>query len=124
MTRVWIALAGVSGFLAVAIGAFGAHAISDPGAKALIETGVKYHLAHSIGALVAVLLSERYAQSARLAAPLFLAGCLLFGGSLYLMALGAPRWLGAITPLGGVSFLAGWATLAIAGVMAKPNTPA
>ena len=103
--------AAVLGLLGVAFGAFGAHGISDPEAKAWMQTGATYQLAHVLAALLAAGL-PRPALGAGAA---FLTGTVVFSGSLYAMALGAPRWMGAITPLGGLAFLAGWAMLVIAG---------
>ncbi len=102
--------AAVLGLLGVAFGAFGAHGVSDPAAKAWMQTGATYQLAHVLAALLAVGLSS----AATRAAMAFLIGVVLFSGSLYAMALGAPRWLGAVTPLGGLAFLAGWVLLALA----------
>jgi uncharacterized membrane protein YgdD (TMEM256/DUF423 family) len=105
-----IRLAGaVLGLLGVAFGAFGAHGVADPAAKAWMQTGASYQLAHVLAALAAVGLP----RPATGAAAAFLLGTVLFSGSLYAMALGAPRWMGAITPLGGLAFLAGWAMLAL-----------
>ncbi len=110
-SRARIRLAGaVLGLLGVAFGAFGAHGLADPAAKAWMQTGATYQLAHVLAALAAVGLP----RPATSAAAAFLAGTVLFSGSLYAMALGAPRWMGAITPLGGLAFLAGWAMLALA----------
>ena len=100
----------VLGLFGVAFGAFGAHGVSDPAAKAWMQTGATYQLAHVLAAFAAAGLP----RPAIGAATAFLAGSVVFGGSLYAMALGAPRWLGAITPLGGLAFLAGWALLALA----------
>lgn len=119
----WLSLSGISGFLAVALGAFGAHGLKArladvaDGAKRLgwWETAAHYHLMHALAlGLVAFVIAR--APAARFAGVAFLLGTLLFAGSLYLMALGGPRWLGAITPLGGLSLLAGWAILAWCGV--------
>ncbi len=102
----WIMLfAALSGALAVGAGAFGAHGASGPAVEWL-KTGAHYQLLHAVAA-IAVLRIE-----ARGPAWLFLAGGLIFGGSLYLMALGLPRWLGAVTPIGGVLLIAGWLWLA------------
>ena len=110
-SRAPIRLAGaVLGLLGVAFGAFGAHGLADPAAKAWMQTGATYQLAHVLAALVAAGLT----RPATSAAAAFLIGTVLFSGSLYAMALGAPRWMGAITPLGGLAFLAGWALLALA----------
>jgi len=108
--------------VAVALGAFGAHALKARVAPEMLsawQTGVTYHAWHAIGLFLLGLLMLQAPQSAafRIAAWLFAAGIVLFAGSLYLLALGAPRWVGAITPLGGVSFIAGWIAIA-AGVWA------
>ncbi len=102
--------AAVLGLLGVAFGAFGAHGVADPAAKAWMQTGATYQLAHVLAALIALALP----RPATAAAAAFLAGTVLFSGPLYAMALGAPRWMGAITPLGGLALLAGWALLAVA----------
>lgn len=105
----WImVLAGLSGALAVGAGAFGAHGASGEPAEWL-KTGGQYQLAHAIAALVALQLG------ARGAAWVFLVGAMIFAGTLYLMALGLPRWLGAVTPIGGVLLIAGWLWLAWSG---------
>jgi uncharacterized membrane protein YgdD (TMEM256/DUF423 family) len=101
-------------FLAVALGAFGAHALKaalqSSGMLEVWNKAVLYHFLHGI-ALVALAL---HGTGNRAAYFLFVAGILLFSGSLYAMALSNVRWLGAITPLGGLCFLAGWAWLVIA----------
>lgn len=98
----WIViLAGLSGALAVGAGAFGAHGASGDAAEWL-KTGGHYQLIHAVAALVALSLG------ARGPAWLFLAGGAIFAMTLYLMALGCPRWLGAITPIGGAALIAGW----------------
>lgn len=99
-------LAALSGALAVAAGAFGAHGVSGQAAEWL-KTGGQYQLIHAVAALVAV------RMEARTSAWLFVGGAAVFAGTLYLMALGAPRWLGAVTPLGGAALIAGWVCLAI-----------
>lgn len=99
-------LAALSGALAVAAGAFGAHGVSGQAAEWL-KTGGQYQLIHAVAALVAV------RMEARTSAWLFVGGAAVFAGTLYLMALGAPRWLGAVTPLGGTALIAGWVCLAI-----------
>jgi uncharacterized membrane protein YgdD (TMEM256/DUF423 family) len=111
-SRLWMALASLSGFLAVGAGAFGAHGVADPKAKAWLETGGHYQLIHALAVFACVMLWRMGATSAALAAWLFLAGALIFSGSLYLMAFGAPRILGAVTPVGGLLLLAGWLVLA------------
>ena len=104
------ALLGAAG---VALGAFGAHGLRarlDPRSLAVWETAVKYHLLHAV-ALLALALSPHAAQL-RSAGWLFVAGIALFSGSLYALALGGPRLLGPVTPLGGLALLAGWLWLA------------
>jgi uncharacterized membrane protein YgdD (TMEM256/DUF423 family) len=120
----WLTTAGISGFLAVALGAFGAHglqarlAVAADGAKRLgwWQTSAQYHLLHALALGVVALVAARV-PLARFAGGAFVLGTLLFSGSLYVMALGGPRWLGAITPLGGLSLLAGWGLLAWCGVV-------
>ena len=103
-------LVGLAGASAVAFGAFGAHALRgtlDTAALATWHTGVEYHFWHALALFVAVAgLPEGRAR--KLAVGLFAAGIVLFSGSLYALALGAPRMVGAITPIGGVAFIAGW----------------
>jgi uncharacterized membrane protein YgdD (TMEM256/DUF423 family) len=105
-------IAAVLGLLAVALGAFGAHGLKDVlaqhGSTAIWEKAVFYHFIHAVMLFV---LAERQTLP-RLAWNCFLAGILIFSGSLYLLAVTDCRWLGAITPLGGLSFLAGWLALA------------
>ena len=100
----------------VALGAFGAHGLRDrltPEMLAVFETGVRYHLIHALGLFVAAWLSgEDESRAARLAGVLLVVGILLFSGSLYLLALTGVRSLGAITPFGGVAWLAAWFVIA------------
>lgn len=106
--------AAMTGFLAVALGAFGAHAL-EPSFSAQQAgwwaTGTLYALVHSAAAL-AITVSHRTGL-VRAGGWAFVLGALVFSGSLYALALGAPRWAGAITPIGGISFLAGWAMCAL-----------
>jgi len=112
-------IAAAAGFLAVALGAFGAHGLNkilaQNGTAAIWETAVFYHFIHAVMLFV---LAERKPLAT---GPwwCFLAGIVIFSGSLYLLAATNVRWLGAITPLGGISFLAGWLWLAFAVVRAK-----
>ena len=110
--RVWMSLAALSGLVSVLAGAFAAHGVSDPMAKALLKTGADYQAIHALAAIACAVFIGAAARRAALAAAFFLAGTLLFSGSLYALALGAPRWAGVVTPLGGLLFLAGWAVLA------------
>lgn len=101
------------GFLAVALGAFGAHGLKDVlvrhDATAIWQTAVFYHLTHAV--LLYILASRPVARMGPSVA--ILVGIAIFSGSLYILALTGIKWLGAITPIGGVSFLVGWAWLAI-----------
>ncbi|MDO9490110.1 MAG: DUF423 domain-containing protein [Sphingomonadaceae bacterium] len=99
-----LALAALNGLLAVAVGAFGAHAIADPQAKAWIATGAAYGLGHAAAAFAV-------ADRSRLAAWAMTIGALVFSAALYLIALTGERWLGAIAPIGGTLMIAGWALL-------------
>ena len=98
--------AALSAALAIAAGAFGAHGASSQQAAEWLRTGGLYQLIHAVAAIALM-------QAARTPAILMLVGAAIFAGTLYLMALGAPRWLGAITPIGGVAFLAGWVAAAL-----------
>jgi uncharacterized membrane protein YgdD (TMEM256/DUF423 family) len=98
-------LAALSGALAVIAGAFGAHAAQGEAAEWL-KTGGQYQLIHAVAALVAVRMEVRGP------AWCFVGGAAVFSGTLYLMALGLPHWLGAVTPLGGAAMIAGWLWLA------------
>lgn len=110
----WWTVSGVIGALGVGLGAFGAHglkdAIGDPHLLEVWQTGARYHLIHTL-ALCAV---AAHPRPPRWAGGLFVAGILLFSGSLYTMTLTGSSWLGAITPLGGMCFIAGWLVLAFA----------
>jgi uncharacterized membrane protein YgdD (TMEM256/DUF423 family) len=101
----------------VALGAFGAHVLKtslSPSSLAIFETGVRYHLVHGLAVFVAAWLSgDDQTRSARLAGILFLVGILLFSGSLYGLALTGIRGLGAITPLGGLAWIAAWVIVAL-----------
>lgn len=113
------AVAGsLSALVAVAAGAFGAHALRarlEPGMLDVFETATRYQMYHVVGLFVAAwFLSGGPCSPARWAARLFLAGTLLFSGSLYVLALTGVRQLGMITPFGGAAFLAGWICLAFA----------
>ena len=120
--RAWMALASLSGLMAVAAGAFGAHGVADPQAKAWLQTGAQYQMAHALAVFGCFAVWRMGGNAAQLAAWLFLAGGLIFGGSLYLMAFGAPRWFGAITPIGGALMVLAWATLAYAIVIGARTT--
>ena len=105
-------LAAASGLIAVAAGAFAAHGIRDAHAKELVQTGAHYQFMHAMASLACATFMQVGARRARFAPALFLSGSIFFSGSLYALAFGAPRWIGAITPIGGLLFLTGWAVLA------------
>lgn len=119
--RTFLTLGGVLGFLAVAIGAFGAHALKTTlkanDTEAMFQTGVQYHSAHALALLVVALLIGQLpdVKLLRTAGWLFVAGVAVFSGSLYALAVTNVRFLGAITPLGGLAFMAGWVCIAAAG---------
>lgn len=110
--RIWLVLAAVIGFLSVALGAFAAHGVANAKAQGWLRTGAEYGLIHVLAALACASLARAGAQRARLALPLFVTGAAVFLATLSGLALGGPRWLGAVTPIGGLMFLAGWAVLA------------
>jgi uncharacterized membrane protein YgdD (TMEM256/DUF423 family) len=122
MERTFLALGGLSGFLGVAAGAFGAHALKSrlsPDLLAVFETGARYQLIHALGLVAAAWVSSRFpGPPGPIAGWLFLAGTVLFSGSLYGLALTGVRGLGAVTPVGGLCFLAGWLALAWAAIRA------
>jgi uncharacterized membrane protein YgdD (TMEM256/DUF423 family) len=116
MDRVFFATGCVSAVVAVALGAFGAHGLRarlGPDLLATFEIGVRYQMYHALGLLAVGLALSRWPSSASVVAGwLFIAGTLIFSGSLYLLALTGLRWLGAITPVGGAAFIVGWIVLA------------
>ena len=118
MNRVFFAIGALSALLAVAAGAFGAHGLRDVlEARWLetFETGARYQMVHALALLVLAVAAGRDPGGLwTVAAWLFVAGTVLFSGSLYTLSLTGARWLGAVTPFGGVCFLAGWACAAVA----------
>ena len=127
MKNKWLFIAGLSGFLCVAIGAFAAHGLSkvlEPEELAWIETGVKYQMFHTI-AILAIGILQLCRESlvvnkmANVAAGTWAYGILLFSGSLYALALGAGKFLVWVTPIGGTLFLIGWLCLAYGGFKSK-----
>lgn len=105
-------MVGIAGSSAVLLGAFGAHALRgvlDMQALDIWRTAVTYHAWHALALVLAVALGQ--GRSGRIAKAGFLAGIVFFSGSLYALALGAPRWTGIITPLGGLAFVVGWLAL-------------
>ena len=118
MDRTFLLAGAVAGLIAVGFGAFGAHGLRGrltPEMLAVFETGVRYHMYHALALLLTAALVPRMPGKAIVAAGwFFIAGILLFSGSLYMLAVTGITVLGAITPIGGVAFLAGWALLAFA----------
>jgi uncharacterized membrane protein YgdD (TMEM256/DUF423 family) len=116
MERLFVVVGSLSAFLSVAAGAFAAHALRtrlSPEMLEVFETGARYQLYHALGLLAAAWVASRWPHdSATWAGWLFVAGTVLFSGSLYLLSLTGARWLGAITPFGGIAFLLGWLSLA------------
>jgi uncharacterized membrane protein YgdD (TMEM256/DUF423 family) len=114
-----IGLAAISGFIAVALGAFGAHALKTrlpADMLAIYHTAVQYQFWHTAALLAVGLLILHFPQQVLLkySGWAFVIGMVIFSGSLYVLALTGTRWLGAITPIGGVALLAGWLLLAVA----------
>lgn len=119
MPSLFIALAAINGFIAVGLGAFAAHGLKSrlpEDLLAIFQTGVQYQMYHALALFGVGLLAMQLSDSTLLRASgwLFVAGIVIFSGSLYVLALTGTRWLGAITPIGGVAFLVGWALLAFA----------
>src|SRR5258707_5363395 len=120
MDRVFLSVGAVSAFVAVATGAFGVHALRDRLSADMLgtwQTAAAYQMYHALALLAVGIVLGRFSSDGSpwltAAGWLFLAGTVLFSGSLYALAVSGVTWLGAITPLGGVAFLLGWAALAI-----------
>ena len=120
MDRTFLLIGALAGFTAVALGAFGAHGLRarlGPDMLAVFETGVRYHMYHALALMLTAQMMGRTSGRLIVAAGwLFAAGIVLFSGSLYLLALTGITILGAVTPIGGLAFLAGWACLAFASI--------
>jgi uncharacterized membrane protein YgdD (TMEM256/DUF423 family) len=116
--NLWLAIAAINGFLAVAAGALGAHGLQgrlDPHALQVFETGARYQMYHALAmGLAAFAVRGAATMYAQTAAGFFLGGIVLFSGSLYLLALTGNKALGIVTPFGGLAFLIGWSALALA----------
>ena len=117
MVATWFAAGAVMCGLGVLLGAFGAHGLRDrvtPEMLAVFETGVRYHLVHGLALLAVAWATTRWPNTWITASGwLFVAGIVIFSGSLYLLSITGVRWLGAITPIGGLCFVAGWFILAL-----------
>lgn len=116
--RLFLALGTINAALAVTLGAFGAHALRSrvtPEMLAVYHTGSQYHFYHALGLLAVGMIAMHSPEVPflRLAGWLMTLGIVLFSGSLYLLAISGTRWLGAVTPLGGVAFIAAWLLLAV-----------
>ena len=120
LPRTFMVLGAASALVAVAAGAFGAHALRErlsPHLLAVFETGARYQMYHALALLAVAWAADRWGGPlVGWSGWLFVAGTVVFAGSLYALALTGQRWLGAITPIGGVAFLAGWVCL-IVGVL-------
>lgn len=123
MARFFMFCGALSGALAVAAGAFGAHALRgrlEPRLLEIYEVGARYQMYHALALLAVGWIASRQPGPLPLAAGwLFVAGTAIFSGSLYAMGLGGPTWLGAVTPIGGVAFIAGWVALAAAAWLSR-----
>jgi uncharacterized membrane protein YgdD (TMEM256/DUF423 family) len=116
MDRLFFAIGALSGFIGVALGAFGAHALKgrlDPDLLATFEVGVRYQMYHAFALLAVGWAQTRWRGKVLNASGwLFVAGTVIFSGSLYALSLSGMRWLGAVAPVGGIALLAGWLCLA------------
>jgi uncharacterized membrane protein YgdD (TMEM256/DUF423 family) len=110
---IWLALAGVNGFMAVAVGAFAAHGVKVPAVQALLHTGAEYQGMYAISGLTCFNMVRNcdFSSPARFAGMLFGVGGLIFGCSLYMLALSGVKLWGVVTPIGGLMLLAGWAAV-------------
>ena len=128
MSNVFIGLGALSAFICVAAGAFGAHALKqvlDTDMLAVYHTAVDYQFFHSIGLMaIGILHKISPRRSHSVAAWTMLAGIIIFSGSLYILSTTGIKWLGMITPIGGVSFLAAWLILALSYLAGSPTKEA
>jgi uncharacterized membrane protein YgdD (TMEM256/DUF423 family) len=124
MVASWFATGAAMCGLGVLLGAFGAHGLRErltPDMLAVFETGVRYHLVHGLAVMSVALAAARWPSALITSAGwLFVAGSVIFSGSLYLLSITGMRWLGAITPIGGLCFTVGWLVLAL-GAMRAPS---
>lgn len=119
MIKLFLSLGSISAMLAVILGAFGAHGLKNRISTEMLEifqTGVQYHMYHSLGLIALGILAYHMPESSwlRWSGWMMVAGIVVFSGSLYVLSLTGARWLGAVTPLGGVAFIVSWVLLAIA----------
>jgi uncharacterized membrane protein YgdD (TMEM256/DUF423 family) len=121
--KLFLVLGGLNALLAVALGAFGAHALKASLSAEMLsiyQTGVQYHFYHALGLILIGLVAAQMPQSGwvKWSGGLMLAGIVLFSGSLYILSITGARWLGAITPVGGIAFILAWFMFAVAVVRA------
>lgn len=119
MTRIFLLIASILGGISVVFGAFASHALKDrlsASSLAIWETGTKYQMYHALALILVALLVSRFPDSMLLivAGYAFIAGIFIFSGSLYALTLTGIKWLGAITPIGGLALITGWLCLALA----------
>lgn len=118
MTKLFLSIGSINAMLAVMLGAFGAHGLKSRLSAEMMEifhTAVQYHFIHALGLLAVGLVAYHLPESGwiRWSGWLMLTGIVIFSGSLYLLSISGVRWLGAITPIGGLAFIAGWLLLTI-----------
>lgn len=121
MTRIFLAIASTLGGISVVFGAFASHALKDrlsAGSLAIWETGTKYQMYHALALMLVALLLSNFPRSMLLvvAGYAFIAGIFIFSGSLYVLSLTGIKWLGAITPVGGMGLIIGWLCLVLASI--------
>ncbi len=119
MFKLFVSLGSICALLAVALGAFGAHALKEqlsPDMLANYKTGVQYHFYHALGLLAIGIIATHMPESnlLRWSGWLMFAGIIIFSGTLYILSITGIKWLGAITPIGGTAFIIAWLLLAIA----------
>jgi len=118
MDKLFFTIASFSGFMGIALGAFAAHGLKsrlETDLFEIFEVGVRYHMYHALALLAVAWACNRWPGTLTTASGwLFVAGIVIFSGSLYLLSVTGIRWLGAVTPIGGLAFLAGWFCLALA----------
>lgn len=119
MFKLFVSLGSINALIAVALGAFGAHALKSrltPDMLSVFETGVQYHFYHALGLLAVGLIAAHLPNSSlvKWSGWLMALGILIFSGSLYILSVTGIKWLGAITPIGGTAFIAAWVLLTIA----------
>ena len=127
MDRLFVVIMGISGAIAVGLGAFGAHGLEGRLTEDLLatyQTAVSYQLYHTLALIAVVLAIGRWPDSKlpTISGWLFVGGIVVFSGSLYLLVITGISWLGAITPIGGVAFIAGWLLLAVGAWRARSST--